>query len=171
MFTFTEQIDIMAANEDSFLAVADLMARGHYYPPSVSLLREIAPRPPSETDKFLPGQRVSFRNGEANFDTTITDVSEWHEAEARFVELPQGSPKEERLEWRLSELTPGTIRVELTFSANYGLVEKVSRGNQVRKFWRETLERLKTYLEDKQSLAHARMWAPKPQPDRFSPNL
>lgn len=168
MFKFTEHVDVMATNEEGFMAVADLMARGHYYPENVFLLREMAPRPPSPTDKFLPGQRVSYRIDNATFETEISEVEEWYEVEAHIKELHRNSPKAEKLEWRLSELTPGTIRIELTFSANYGLVEKVSRGNQVRKFWRETLDRLKTYLEDKKSLAHARMWAPKPQGDPLS---
>jgi hypothetical protein len=163
MFTFTEHVDVMTTHEDSFYAVADLMMRGHYYPESVFLLRETAPRPPSPTEKFLPGQSAAYRIENTTYETTVTGVEEWHNAEARVVELLKNSPKGERLDWRLSELLQGTIRVELKFSADYGLLERVSRGNQVHKFWRTTLDRLKQYLEDKQSLAHPRMFAPKAQ--------
>lgn len=163
MFTFTEHVDVMTTNEDAFYAVADLMMRGHFYPESVFLLKETAPRPPSPTEKFLPGQSASYRIGDTTYETEITAVEEWHNAEAHISEALKNSPRGERLDWRLSELLRGTIRVELKFSADYGLLEKLSRGNQVRKFWRTTLDRLKQYLEDKQSLAHPRMFAPKPQ--------
>lgn len=159
MFVYSDFIDALSTPEEAFIIVADLMQRGHYFPDSVTNLRQLSPRPPSETEKFLPGQRVAFTVGNEVHEHVVAEVQEWHAAEARIVERPARPLKGERLEWRLSELSPGMIRVSLKFTANYGALERLSKGAQVKKFWGETLQRLKTYLQDKESYSNPRTFA------------
>lgn len=158
---WSEYIDVMGENEEVFLIVGDLMTRGHYWPDGVMALRETAPRPPSPTEKFLPGQRVAFLLNGAQMEHEITDAVEWDQAEARIVEKPLRNAKADTYEWRLSELTAGTIRVTVTLSGNYGALEKLGRGKSFRTFYVETLKRLKEYIEDKRSFAGPRTFAPK----------
>ncbi|MCH8273908.1 MAG: hypothetical protein IH851_03885 [Armatimonadetes bacterium] len=161
MFSFTDHVDALTEREKALQIVGDLMERGHYFPDSVTNLREVEPRPTNETGKFFPGQRVAFLvNGEHN-EHVIADVELWYEAEAEVIERPFRAIRGERIKWRLSELTPGMIRVTLTFSANYGPLERLSKGGHAKKFWRETLKRLKTYLQDRRSYSGANTFAPR----------
>lgn len=160
MFSFSIQTEVLTSPEAAFEAVADLMTRGHYLAEGVSMMREVAPRPPSETEKFLPGQRVAYMFNGVMHETEITEVEEWDQAEANILETPTRSTKGEKFEWRISELMPGTLKITLTFSADYGAMEKISKGGAIKKFWGESLERLKQYLEDKRSFAGARTFAP-----------
>ncbi|HET6644885.1 MAG TPA: SRPBCC family protein [Fimbriimonadales bacterium] len=170
MFSFTEQVDVMAQPDEIFNIVGDLTARGHYYPDSVLFIREMAPRPPSETEKFLPGQTISFTNSGETRTSKIVSVEEWDKAEAVIVEQVASPTKAEVVTWRLSELLQGTIRVMVHFEAEFGMVEKMSKGPAARKFYSETLERLKKFCEDKLDFAGPRTYAPKPVPiDPLSP--
>ncbi|MGI8922988.1 MAG: hypothetical protein ACR2HJ_02935 [Fimbriimonadales bacterium] len=164
MWTFSEAIDIMADPQELFLVVGDLMTRGHYLPDMVMAIRETAPRPPSETEKVFPGQSISFLQDGEQRDHEIADVEEWDQAEARIVEKVLRSPKEESINWRISELIQGTYRVTVTYSANYGALEKISKGRRARNFYAVALSRLKRYVEDKRSFAGPRTYAPKPTP-------
>ena len=154
----------MAQPDEIFNVVGDLMARGHYFPGSVLFIREMAPRPPSETEKFLPGQKISFTNNGESRTSTIVSVEEWDKAEAVIAEEVGSSAKVETITWRLSELLQGTVRVMVHFEAEFGMVEKMSKGPAARKFYSETLERLKKFCEDKQDFAGPRTYAPKPVP-------
>jgi hypothetical protein len=156
MFEITEHIDIMADPQELFLTVGDLMSRGHYMPDGVIGMRELAPRPPSETEKFLPGQRIAFVFDSESREHEITNADEWDKAEALIVESRVRSQKGEVYRWRLSELTMGTYRVTVTFAANFGMLEKVSKGNAVKAQLVTTLKRLKDYVEDKRSYAGPR---------------
>lgn len=161
MYEVSEHIDIMAEPEALFLVVGDLMSRGHYYPDGVIGLRELAERPVSPTEKFLPGQRVAFVYESESREHEIAAVDEWDKAEARIEETRLRSPKKERYIWRLSELTMGTYRVTITFSADYGGLEKLSKGKAGRAFLSATLRRLKDYVEDKRSFAGPRTFVTK----------
>lgn len=161
MFSFTYFVDALTEPEKALLIVGDLMQRGHYFPDSVTNLREITPRPIHETGRFLPGQKVAYEVNGIHHEHVIAEAEGWYEAEARLLERPVRPLKGERLEWRLSELTPGTVRVTLTFTANYNLLERLTLGAQARKFWKETLNRLKTYLQDRRSYAHPHTFAKK----------
>ncbi len=163
MYTFSIQVDVLTTAEDSFQAIANLMNRGHYMPDGVTNLRQTMPRPPSETDKFLPGERAAYSFGGSIIETEITEVEEFDQAESNVYESVVRSPKAEKLHWRISELMPGTMRVTLTFLAEYGGLEKVSKGGTAKKFWQETLDRLVKHLEDKRSFAGARTFAPTTQ--------
>ena len=161
MYSFSVQTEALTTPEAAFEAVADLMKRGYYMADGVTMMREVAPRPPSETEKFLPGQRVAYMLNGAMQETQIAEVEEWDQAEANILETPVRPTKGEKFEWRISELMPGTLRITLTFSADFGAMEKISKGGTLKKFWGETLERLKVYVEDKRSFAGARTFAPK----------
>ena len=154
----------MTTPDDAFKFVADLMQRGHYFPDSVTYLREIAPRPPSETEKFLPGQRTMYMVDGVAHEQLLTDVEEWDDAEAKVVEKCLKSAKNEVYEWRLSELTAGTIRVTLTVHADFGALEKLSKVGGIKKFWTEAMNRMKSYIEDRGTFAGPRTFAPKPSP-------
>ena len=156
MFEITEYIDIMADPKELFLTVGDLMSRGHYMPDGVIGMRELAPRPPSETEKFLPGQRIAFVFDNESREHEITNADEWDKAEALIIESRVRSQKGEVYRWRLSELTMGTYRVTVTFAANFGMLEKVSKGNAIKAQLVTTLKRLKEYVEDKRSYAGPR---------------
>jgi hypothetical protein len=125
-------------------------------PDGVIGMRELAPRPPSETEKFLPGQRVAFVFDGESREHELTNADEWDKAEALVVESRVRSQKNEVYSWRLSELTMGTYRVSVTFSANYGMIEKVTKGNAVKAQIITTLKRLRDYVEDKHSYAGPR---------------
>lgn len=146
----------MAEQEPLLHIVGDLMTRGHYLPDGVIGMRETAPRPPSPTEKFLPGQRVAFVFDGESREHEITEVSEWDMAEARVVEKRLRSPKNEVYSWRLSELTAGTLRVTITFSAEYGGLEKMSKGKSAKAYVLTTLQRLKDYVEDKRTYSGPR---------------
>jgi hypothetical protein len=77
-------------------------------------------------------------------------------AEARIEEKRLRSPKHEVYAWRLSELTPGTLRVTVTFTAEYGGFEKLSKGKAARTFIATMLQRLKEHVEDKRTFAGPR---------------
>lgn len=164
MLTITEHIDIMSDAQDAFIIVGDLMTRGHYWPSGVTAIRETAPRPPSPTEKFLPGQRIAFLFDGKPVEHEVSEAVEWDQAEASITETVLRSPKKETIHWRLSELYAGTIRVTITFSADYGALEKIAQGKKARAFYHETLQRLKKYVEDKQSFAGPRTYVPKPAP-------
>ncbi|MBA3725741.1 MAG: hypothetical protein H0W86_04630 [Armatimonadetes bacterium] len=164
MWSFSEAIDIMADPQELFLVVGNLMTRGHYWPDSVIAIREIAPRPFSETDKFLPGQRISFLHDGKQREHEIADAEGWDQAEATIIEKVLRSQKDEMISWRLSELYQGTYRVTITYSADYGTLDKVSKGKQVKAFYVNSLIRLKKYVEDRRSFAGARTYAPNPAP-------
>jgi hypothetical protein len=156
MFETSEHIDIMAEPQELFATVGDLMSRGHYMPDGVIGLRQLAERPFSPTEKFLAGQRVAFVFEGESREHQIAEVEEWDKAEARITENRLRSPKRESYNWRLSELTMGTYRVTLTFTADYGVLEKMSKGSAARAFVSTTLKRLKAYVEDKTSFAGPR---------------
>lgn len=159
---FEDSIDVMTGQEEALNAVGNLMERGHYLPSSAIALRELAPKPYSESDAFLPGQRVSFLvEGEAREHEIVT-VQMWHEAEAHVREVVRSSKVGETLEWRLAELTPGTIRVTLTYHAEVNPIARIGMARGVKKFWGEALQRLRVYLEDKKTFSGPRTWAPKP---------
>ena len=162
MWTFSESTDIMAEPEPLFQIVGNLMTRGHYWPGSVIGIRETAPRPFSPSEKFLPGQRISFIQDGNPREHTITEGVEWDQAEALIVEKPLRSTRDEKIEWKLSELTLGTIRVTVNFSGNYTAIEKLTAGKAIKKFYQETLERLKAYAEDRYTYAGPRTYAPAP---------
>ena len=124
-------------------------------------LRETAPRPYSPTEKFLPGQRVAFLLNGAQMEHEVTEAVEWDNAEARLVEKPLRNLKGDVLEWRLSELMAGTVRITVTLSGNYGALEKMGRGKSFRSYYAEMLKRMKEYIEDKRSFAGPRTFAPK----------
>lgn len=151
----------MASAEEVFVAVSDLMRRGHFAPDSLSLLRETAPRPPSESDKFLPGQRVSYFNGKEAREDVIIRVAEWDRSEAAIVERPWKALKGEMVEWKLSELSPGTVRVTVEVQGRYGPLEHLSKKANAKKFYGEMLRRLKSHLEDRRSFAGPNTFAPK----------
>jgi hypothetical protein len=119
-------------------------------------MRQLAERPPSETEKFLPGQRIAFVFDGESREHELTNADEWDKAEALIVETRVRSSKNEVYRWRLSELTMGTYRVSVTFSANYGMLEKVSKGNAIKSQLTTMLRRLKDYVEDKRSYAGPR---------------
>jgi hypothetical protein len=156
MFRTEEHIDIMAEREELLYIVGDLMSRGHYFPDGVIGLREMAERPPSPTEKFLPGQRAAFVTEGESREHEISSVDEWDMAEARIEEKRLRSPKHEVYAWRLSELTPGTLRVTVTFTAEYGGFEKLSKGKAARTFIATMLQRLKEHVEDKRTFAGPR---------------
>lgn len=164
MWSFSESVDVMSDPQELFLVVGDLMTRGHYWPESVIAIREIAPRPPSETEKFLPGQRISFLQDGEQREHEISDAEEWDQAEAKIIERVLKSQKDETISWRLSELYQGTYRVTITFSADYGILDKMSKGKQVKAFYVNSLIRLKKFIEDKRSFAGPRTYAPNPAP-------
>lgn len=161
MFSFTEYVDVLTTPEAAFLAVADLMQQGHYLPSSVKHIKEIEPRPQSPVEQFLPGQKIAFEWNGKHHEHVTTEVSDWSGAEARILQRPVHPIYGEKFEWRLAELTPGMIRIELTFSANYSGFDKLTKGREMRKFWREALERLKTYLQEHFSFAKDDTFAPK----------
>ncbi|MDQ2987041.1 MAG: hypothetical protein M3R13_10045 [Armatimonadota bacterium] len=161
MYEVSEHIDIMAEPEDLFLVVGDLMSRGHYYPDGAIGMRELAPRPFSPTEKYLSGQRVAFVFDGESREHEITGAEEWDKAEARIEETRLRSQKKERYVWRLSELTMGTYRVTVTFSADYGAIEKISKGKAARSFLVTMLSRLKDYVEDKRTFAGPRTFVTK----------
>lgn len=168
MFEVAEHIDIMADPQELFLTVGDLMSRGHYFPDGVIGMRQLAERPPSETEKYFAGQRIAFVYDNESREHEITNAEEWDKAEALVIESRVRSPKGEVYRWRLSELTMGTYRVTLTFAANYGMMEKVSKGNAVKAFLNTTLKRLKEYVEDKRSYAGPRTYVSQAAPS-FDP--
>jgi len=158
---FSGQIDVMCEAQTAFLAVGDLLRRGHYVPDNVSAMRETAPRPPSETEKFLPGQRVAFAvDGEMN-EHMIAHVIEWDRAEALIVERPTKALRGEQIEWKLSELAPGTVRISVEFQAHFGALEGIAKKAKAKKFYSELLRRLKTHLEDGVSFAKVNTYAPR----------
>lgn len=156
MFKAEEHVDIMAEREQLLYVVGDLMSRGHYFPDGVIGLREVAERPPSPTEKFLPGQRVAFVADGESREHEVSKVEEWDMAEARIEEKRLRSPKHELYSWRLSELTPGTLRVTVTFTSDYGGLEKMTKGKAARAFIATMLKRLKEYVEDKRTYAGPR---------------
>ena len=164
MFETEDHVDVMADPQYLFQTVGDLMSRGHYMPDGVIGLRQLAERPISPTEKFLPGQRVAFVFEGESREHEITDVEEWDKAEARLIEKRLRSPKGETYKWRLSELTMGTYRVTLTFSADYGILEKMSKGNAAKAFISMTLKRLKPFVEDKVSHAGPRTFVSRAVP-------
>ena len=89
-------------------------------------------------------------------------------AEALIIESRVRSPKAEVYRWRLSELTMGTYRVTLTFAANFGMLEKVSKSNAIKAQLATTLKRLKEYVEDKRSYAGPRTFVAQ-NPTSFDP--
>lgn len=160
--TVSESIDIMAEPVELFNIVGDLASRGHYWPEGAMAIRELAPRPFSPTEKFLPGQRISFIRDGKTYEHEISEAVEWDQAEAHITEKVLRSPKNETVQWRLSELTSGTIRVSATASGDFGALEKLTKAPALRKYYAETLTRLKSYVEDKHSYAGPRTFAPKP---------
>ena len=154
-------IDVLTTPERAFKSVADLMQRGHCFPDVVTNLRELEPRREVETGAFLPGQRVAFESYGQHFEHMIAQVHEWDDVEAHVVERVVRSPHGDVLEWRLAELTAGMIRIELTYRGNYGGFEKLTRTRAIKKFYEPTLERLKIYLEDLNSFAGPRTFAPR----------
>jgi hypothetical protein len=160
----SEHVDIMADPQELFLAVGDLMTRGHYYPDGVIGMRQLSERPHSPTEKFLSGQRIAFVFDGESREHEITDAEEWDKAEARITEKRLRSQKNEAYKWRLSELTMGTYRVTLTFAADYGMLEKVAKGNAARSFIQTTLKRLKEFVEDKKSFAGPRTFVTQSAP-------
>ncbi len=159
MFRFEESIEVLTTPEEALKAVGDFLHRGHFAPDSLSDLKIIEPRPTNEIEQFLPGQKASFKiNGVYN-EHCIAEVQEWDEAEARILERPVRPLAGERIEWRLAELMPGTIKITLTFSAQYSGLNKLTLGRTVHKFWLETMKRLKHYLDDKYSYAQSHTYA------------
>lgn len=156
MFQTEEHIDIMADPEELLHVVGDLMSRGHYFPDGVIGLRELAERTPSPTEKFLPGQRVAFVYDGESREHEITEIEEWDMAEAKVVEKRLRSHKHELYSWRLSELTAGTFRVTITFTADYGGLEQMTKGKAARTFMATMLQRLKDYVEDKRTYSGPR---------------
>ena len=146
------------------MIVGDLMTRGHYMPDGVIGMRQLAERPFSPTEKFLAGQRVAFVFDGESREHEVTEVEEWDKAEARITEKRLRSPKHEVYKWRLSELTMGTYRVTITFSADYGMLEKVSKGNAIKQFLTTTLSRLKEYVEDKRTYSSPRTFVSQAPP-------
>src|SRR5687767_2116373 len=164
MFEVTEHIDIMADPQELFLVIGDLMTRGHYMPDGVIGMRELAPRPPSETEKYLVGQRIAFVFDGESREHEVTNADEWDKAEALIIESRVRSQKGEVFRWRLSELTMGTYRVTITYAANYGMLEKVSKGNAMKAQLVTTLRRLKEYVEDKRTHSGPRTFVSQSQP-------
>ncbi|MEM2786032.1 MAG: SRPBCC family protein [Candidatus Nitrosotenuis sp.] len=146
---YTDSIDILAEPEQVLRTLGDLKLRGHYYPDGVTGIREVVERPSSLVDQFLPGQRVAFNYQGVSREHMIAEVVEWDNAEASIVERPLRNLKSEIIEWRLSELTMGTVRVTITVSGNYNAIEKIAARSKLKNFWGTTLSRLKSYLEDK----------------------
>lgn len=168
MFKAVEHIDIMADPQELFLTVGDLMTRGHYYPDGVIGMRQLVERPPSETEKFLPGQRIAFVYDGESMEHEVSAAEEWDKAEARVTEKRLRSPKNEVYAWRLSELTMGTYRVTITFEADYGAFEKMSKGKAAKNFITTALSRLKDHMEDKRSYAGPRTFVTQSAPS-FDP--
>jgi hypothetical protein len=164
VFETEDHVDIMSDPQELFHVVGDLMSRGHYMPDGVIGLRQLAERPYSPTEKFLPGQRVAFVFDGESREHEIVDVEEWDKAEARITEKRLRSPKQETYKWRLSELTMGTYRVTLAFSADYGMLEKMSKGSAAKTFISTTLKRLKPFVEDKSSFAGPRTFVSQAAP-------
>ena len=86
MFEVTEHIDIMADPQELFLVIGDLMTRCQYMPAGVIEMRELAPRPPSETEKYLVGQRTAFVYDGESREHEVTNADEWDKAEALIIE-------------------------------------------------------------------------------------
>lgn len=158
---FEQSINVMAEQEETLNAVGNLMDRGHYLPSNAIAIRELAPKPYSESDAFLPGQRISFLVDGETREHEVVAVQMWHDAEAHVREVVRNSPTSETLEWRLSELTPGTVRITLTYRAEVNPIARLAMARVVKRFWGETLERLRVYLEDKKTFSGPRTWAPK----------
>jgi hypothetical protein len=154
-------IDILCEAEPALEAVGNLYERGHYLPSGVMAIRELVPKPYSESGAFLPGQRVSYLFEGKTFEHEVTEVRMWDGAEANVKEVIRTSPSGEMLEWRLSELTPGTIRVTLLYQANVNPIAKLGMARFAKSFWGEALQRLKVYLEDKKTFSGPRTWVPK----------
>jgi len=156
MIKFEEHVDVMAEPEELLHIVGDLMTRGHYFPDGVIGMRELAARPPSPTEKFLPGQRAAFVSEGESREHEISRVEEWDMAEAQIEERRLRSSKNEVFTWRLSELTLGTLRVTVTFSADFAGLEKITKGKAAKAFVSTMLHRLKQYVEDKRSFSGPR---------------
>ncbi|RMG25548.1 MAG: hypothetical protein D6724_03825 [Armatimonadetes bacterium] len=154
-------VDILCEPEAALEAVGNLYERGHYLPSGVMAIRELAPKPFSESGAFLPGQRVSYLYDGKTFEHEVTEVRMWDEAEANVKEVIRSSSSGEMLEWRLSELTPGTIRVTLMYHANVNPIAKMGLARFAKRFWGEALQRLKVHLEDKKTFSGPRTWVPK----------
>ena len=58
----------------------------------------------------------------------------------------------------------GTYRVTITYAANYGMLEKVSKGNAMKAQLVTTLRRLKEYVEDKRTHSGPRTFVSQSQP-------
>ncbi|MER3467004.1 MAG: hypothetical protein C4340_08030, partial [Armatimonadota bacterium] len=97
---FELSVDVMAEQEETLDAVGNLMERGHYLPSRAIAIRELAPKPYSESGAFLPGQRVSFLVDGETREHEIVAVQMWDEAEANVREVVRSSAAGETLEWR-----------------------------------------------------------------------
>ncbi len=159
---FEQSVDVMAEQAEALNAVGNLMERGHYLPSSAIAIRELAPKPYSESDAFLPGQRVSLLVDGETREHEVVAVQMWHEAEAGVREVVRSSTAGETLEWRLSELIPGTVRVTLTYHAEVNPFARMAMARGAKRFWGEALERLRVHLEDKKTFSGPRTWAPRP---------